>query len=81
MDDRMMITAIGLAILVGSVILFVALMTIVLPRTMLKISYGVDKPRDRGTKKCLFDGKNCIVYTSSKENKQFIKIVGREQVA
>ena len=73
MDDRMVLTAIGLGVLIGSVILFVALMTIILPKALLKVSYGVDKPRDRGSKRCLFNGKHCIVYTSTKENKPFIK--------
>ena len=64
---------IGLIILAVSVILFVMLMTLVLPKKILKIVYKVDKPNDRGIKKCLFEGKNCIVYESSRENKSFIK--------
>lgn len=73
MDDKMILTAVGLAVLVASVILFVALMTIVLPKALLKVVYNVDRPKDRGTKKCLFNGKHCIVYASTKENIQFIK--------
>ena len=69
----MMLTVISLSVLIVSVILFVVLMTVVLPRVMLKVVYKVDKPKDRGTKKCIFNGKHCMVYTSTKENKQFIK--------
>ena len=69
----MMLMVISLSVLVASVILYVLLMTVILPKAMLKVVYKVDKPKDRGTKKCIFDGKHCMVYTSTKENKQFIK--------
>jgi len=64
---------IGLTVMTLSVILFVTLMTFVLPKWLLKISYKVDGACDRGVKKCLFKGKHCMVYDSSKENKPIIK--------
>ena len=63
----------GIIILTLSVILFIALMTLVLPKYMLKVAYKVNKPTDRGVKRCLFEGKHCIVYDSSRENKAVIK--------
>lgn len=64
---------IGLTVMTASVILFVTLLTFVLPKWILKISYKVDGACDRGVKKCLFKGKHCMVYDSSKENKPIIK--------
>ena len=63
----------GLIILTVSVILFVTLMTLVLPKCMLKVSYKIGGASDRGVKRCLFKGKHCMVYDSSKENKPIIK--------
>lgn len=64
---------IGLTVMTASVILFVTLMTFVLPKWILKTSYKVGGACDRGVKKCLFKGKHCMVYDSSKENKPIIK--------
>lgn len=64
---------IGLSILTASVILFLTLMTLVLPKYVLRVSYKVGGACDRGVKKCLFKGKHCMVYDSSKENKPIIK--------
>lgn len=65
--------AVGLIVLVVSVIIFVTLMTLVLPKHMLRVVYKVGGANDRGVKKCLFKGKRCIVYDSSRENKPIIK--------
>ena len=64
---------IGLSILTASIILFLTLMTLVLPKYVLRVSYKVGGACDRGVKKCLFKGKHCMVYDSSKENKPIIK--------
>lgn len=64
---------IGLIAMTVSVILFMTLMTFVLPRWILKITYKVGGATDRGVKRCLFKGKRCMVYDSSKENKPIIK--------
>ena len=64
---------IGLIAMTLSVILFVTLVTFVLPKWILKISYKVGGACDRGVKRCLFKGKHCMVYDSSKENKPIIK--------
>ena len=73
LKETFMVIAIGLIVLVVSVIIYIALMTMVLPKGILKVVYKVNEPTDRGSKKCLFEGKNCIVYNSSKENRQYIK--------
>ncbi len=65
--------ALGIIVLILSVILFMVLMTLVLPKRMLKVVYKVNKATDRGVKRCLFEGKRCIVYDSSRENKAVIK--------
>ena len=72
-DNLILMSAVSLAVLVVSVIVFFVLMTLVLPKALLKVSYNVDKPKDRGVKKCLFADKHCMIYSSTKENKQFIK--------
>ena len=64
---------IGLITMSVSVILFITLMTFVLPKWILKISYKVGGATDRGVKRCLYKGKHCMVYDSSKENKPIIK--------
>lgn len=63
----------GLGILLCSVVLYLVLVAMVLPRFVLKASYRIKKPTDRGVKRCTFEGKPCIVYSSSKENKPYIK--------
>lgn len=68
-----MVIAIGLAVLIVSVIVYIALMTMVLPKGILKVDYKVKEPVDRGSYKCLFKGKNCIVYNSCKDNRRYIK--------
>ncbi|MBO5262112.1 MAG: hypothetical protein J6B45_03600 [Clostridia bacterium] len=68
-----MITAVGLIIMVVSVILYVSLMTLVFPKHILKVGYKVSGACDRGVRKCLYRGKHCMVYDSSKENKPIIK--------
>lgn len=68
-----MVIAVGIIVLVVSVIIFIALMTLVLPKKILKVVYNISEPVDRGATKCLFDGKHCMVYNSSKENKLYIK--------
>lgn len=65
--------AIGLVVLIVSVILFVSLMTLVLPKYMLKVSFKIGEACDRGVKKCIYRGKHCMVYDSAKENKPMIK--------
>ena len=64
---------VGIIVLIASVILFVTLMTLVLPKHILKVIYKVSETNDRGVRRCLFKGKNCIVYDSGKENKPIIK--------
>lgn len=64
---------IGLSILTASVVLFLTLMTLVLPKYILRVSYKIGGACDRGVKKCLFKGQHCMVYDSSKENKPIIK--------
>ena len=63
----------GLGILLLSVVLYMVLVAMVLPRFVLKDSYRVKEPTDRGVKRCTFEGKPCIIYSSSKENKPYIK--------
>ena len=65
--------AIGLTIMIVSVIFYVSLMTLVFPKRILKVAYKIGDACDRGVKKCLFKGKHCMVYDSSKENKPIIK--------
>lgn len=65
--------AVGVIVLVLSVVLFIALMTLVLPKHMLRVVYKVNKATDRGVKRCLYKGKRCIVYDSSRENKAVIR--------
>lgn len=65
--------AVGIIVLVLSVVLFITLMILVLPKHMLRVVYRVNKVTDRGVRRCLFKGKRCIVYDSSKENKAVIK--------
>ena len=65
--------AVGIIVLILSVVLFMVLMTLVLPKCMLRVVYKVNKATDRGVKRCLFEGKRCIVYDSSRENKAVIK--------
>ena len=68
-----MITAISLAALVASIVVYIILITMVLPKGILKVVYKIKEPTDRGSKKCLFNERNCIVYNSGKENKRYIK--------
>lgn len=64
---------IGIIAMTVSVILFMTLMTFVLPKWILKATYKVGGANDRGVKKCLYKGKHCMVYDSSKENKPIIR--------
>ena len=68
-----MLLGIGLSILLGSVVLYMVIMTMILPKAMLKVTYRTAGPVDRGVKRCTFEGKLCNVYTSSKENRPYIK--------
>ena len=68
-----MLLAIGLIVLMVSVVIYVLLMTVILPKGLIKASYKVKEPQDRGVKRCLFKEKRCIVYKSSNANKKYIK--------
>ncbi|MBO5312356.1 MAG: hypothetical protein J6B29_00175 [Clostridia bacterium] len=68
-----MLLATGLIALLVSVLIYVALMTMVLPKRMIKVKYTINECEDRGVKKCLFKDRNCIVYKSSNTNKKYIK--------
>ena len=70
---RRRLMALGIIVLILSVVLFMVLMTLVLPKHVLKVVYTVNNAVDRGVKRCLFKGKRCIVYDSSRENKAVIK--------
>ena len=76
-----MLLGIGLSVLIASVVLYMVLLTMVLPKKMIKAVYPINTPADRGVSRCTFEGKLCNVYASSKENKPYIKqyLLLREQ--
>lgn len=63
----------GIVMLAVSVVLFSALMTVILPKMILKVRYSVGKIEDRGLKKYIYKGKNCIVYECGKGVSNHIK--------
>lgn len=65
--------AIGIVLLIGSVFLFIILMTVILPKLFLTVNYNVTEPCDIGTKRCIYKGRRCIVYDGGKEIRTYIK--------
>ena len=65
--------ALGIVLLLLSVVVFVILIMIILPKLLLKINYFVEMPDDRGLKRYIYKGKHCIVYESGEDNKRIIK--------
>ena len=63
----------GIILLVGSMAAFLALITIVLPKLFLGVKFTVNEPSDRGIKRCLYNGKRCIVYETGKQINKYIK--------
>lgn len=63
----------GIIILIASVAVYITIVNFILPRLILKVSYEVKEPNDRGVKRCIFNGKRCVVYKTGNENKPFIK--------
>ncbi|MBQ7352484.1 MAG: hypothetical protein IJW54_00610 [Clostridia bacterium] len=52
----------GIIMLIVSIALFLFLMVMVLPKMILKVQYSVGEIEDRGLKKYIYKGKNCILY-------------------
>lgn len=68
-----MLVAIGLILMLVSVVTYIMLETVILPQRMIKSSFRIKEPHDRGVKRCLFKGKRCIVYKSGNSNKKYIQ--------
>lgn len=70
----------GIIILVASIILFLVLMTLILPKMFLKVHYSVGEAEDRGIKRCKYKGKRCVIYEAgpsiSKYINQYLLIEG-----
>jgi len=64
---------IGIVLLIGSVFSFILLMTYILPKLFLKVSYTVSEPVDIGIKRCFYKGKRCVVYEGGSEIRKYIK--------
>lgn len=52
----------GIIMLVASIALFLFLMVMVLPKMLLRVQYSVGVIEDRGLKKYIYKGNNCILY-------------------
>ncbi len=65
--------AVGIMLLVASVLLFVILMTVVLPRMVLKASCKIKDPQGRGTRRVIYKGQRCVVYEASNKIHKYIK--------
>lgn len=68
------VKAIGIVIIfTASIMLFIALVSRVLPRLLLKPVYRAEKVSDRGLKKYVFEGGRAIVYRPSEQNSKYVK--------
>lgn len=65
--------AIGYVLLVCSVILFLLVMLVALPKTLLKVRYSIKEPDDIGIKRCFYNGKRCIIYEGGKDISKYIE--------
>lgn len=68
------VKAIGIAIvLIASIILFIALVSRVLPYLLLRPGFRAENVSDRGLKKYVFEGGRAIVYRPSEQNSKYVK--------
>ena len=65
--------AIGYVLLFSSVILFLIVMIIALPKALLKVKYSIKEPDDIGIKRCFYNGKRCVVYEGGKDISKYIE--------
>ena len=65
--------AIGYVLLISSVVLFLLVMVIALPKALLKVKYSIKEPDDVGVKRCFYNGKRCVVYEGGKEISRYIE--------
>ena len=65
--------AIGYVLLISSVILFLFVMIVALPKALLKIKYRVKDPDDIGIKRCFYNGKRCVIYEGGHEISKYIE--------
>lgn len=63
----------GIVLLVTSMALFVALLTVILPKLFLKVKFRVKEPTDRGIKRYIYNGKRCVVYETGNQINKYIK--------
>lgn len=63
----------GIILLVTSMVAFVALLTVILPKLLLKVKYRVGEPCDRGIRRYIYNGKRCIVYETGNQINKYIK--------
>lgn len=64
---------IGIALLAVSMALFLFAMSWGLPRVFLRTEYAVTRPEGRGIRKCLFEGKPCVVYEAGIRQRRFVR--------
>ena len=67
------IMAIGYVLLITSVVLFLLLMVVALPKSLLKVKYSIKEPDDIGIKRCFYNGKRCVVYEGGREISKYIE--------
>ena len=65
--------AIGYVLLISSVILFLFVMIVALPKALLKVKYSVNEPDDIGIKRCFYNGKRCVVYEGGRDISKYIE--------
>ncbi len=65
--------AIGIVLLVASMTLFLYLTVILLPHKFLCVKYLISAPEGRGVRRCIFNGKHCVLYEAARHTRRYIR--------
>ena len=64
---------IGILLLAASVALFLYLTVIWLPNKFLCVKYLISAPEGRGMRRCIFNGKRCVLYEAARRTRRYIR--------
>lgn len=64
---------IGILLLVASVTLFLYLTVFLLPQKFLCVKYLISAPEGRGVRRCIFNGKRCVLYEAARHTRRYIR--------